>query len=395
MPRSHALERQARTPLSGALSHALARFYLPATHALVSGNDCTLLRDGGEAFPAMLEAIRSAQRTIHLETYMFLADSVGARFSEALGEAAERGVQVKVLYDALGSWTSGRAFFDRMRARGVDVRAFNPLSLRRLRRAIRRDHRKILVVDESVAFIGGINISDHWAPEGQGQNWRDDVLRICGPAVVALERHFTASWRLMAHERLRQLHRLWRLSPPRPCGSTVLSVLASRRSIHRAYVHAIRRARRSVFVVAGYFIPDRRLVSALREAAQRGVEVSLVLSGRSDHPMLMHATRAFYVRLLEAGVRIHEWRRTVLHAKTAVVDGVWGTVGSYNLERMSMLFNHEANVFFADPVLGRRLEESFREDCALCWPVELQAFQRRPLWQKALERVLYFFRKLL
>lgn len=395
MPQQEARQEPQARPPSLALREALARYYLPPRHARVPGNACTLLRDGAEAYPAMLEAIRSARRTLHLETYMFIADSVGEEFAEALSQAAERGVKVRVLYDAVGSWASGRAFFDRMRARGVDVRVFNPLSLRRLRRAMKRDHRKILVSDGEVAFIGGINISAHWAPEGQGHNWRDDVLRIRGPAVVALERRFTASWRLIAHERFRRLRRLWRLAPPEPRGSAVLSVLASRRSIHRAYLHAIKRARRSVLVAAGYFIPDRHLVAALRDAAQRGVEVSLVLSGHSDHPFLLHATRAFYERLLTAGVNIYEWHRSVLHAKTAVVDGVWGTVGSYNLERISQLFNHEANVFFADPVLGRRLEESFRKDCGMCHPVDLARFRQRPLWAKALERVLYLFRKML
>jgi cardiolipin synthase len=388
-------EEEPRSPFSVALRLALAQYYLPPRHAMVPGNECTLLRDGAEAYPAMLEAIRSARRSILLETYMFIEDSVGAEFAEALSQAAERGVQVKVLYDAVGSWGSRKAFFDAMRARGVDVRAFNPLSVWRIRRLLRRDHRKILVTDGEAAFIGGINISDHWAPPGQGHNWRDDVLRIRGPAVMVLERRFTASWRLIARQKLRKLRRRWRLAPPTPKGAAVLSVLASRRSIHRAYMHAIKRARRSILVAAGYFIPDRHMVAALREAAQRGVEVRLVLSGRSDHPFLLHATRAFYERLLEAGVHIFEWNQSVLHAKTAVVDGVWGTVGSYNLERISKLFNHEANVFFSDPVLGKRLEESFRQDCGMCAPVDLATFRTRPLWHRVLERVLYAFRKVL
>jgi cardiolipin synthase len=392
-PRPPPAEAEGR--LAPALREALARYYLPRGHGWLPGNQCALLRDGVEAYPAMLAAIRGARRTIHLETYMFIHDGVGRLFAQALVEAAGRGVTVKVLYDALGSWTSGRAFFHGMREGGVDVRPFNPLSLRRLRRALRRDHRKILVVDGEVAFIGGINISEHWAPEGLGHGWRDDVLRIQGPAVLGLERRFSASWRLMFRERFRRLRRRWRHSPPAPCGNTVVSVLASRRSIHRAYLHAIRRARRSVLVAAGYFIPDRHLVHALREAARRGVEVSLVLSGRSDHPLLRFAARAFYGRLLEAGVNIYEWHKSVLHAKTAVVDGVWGTLGSFNLERTSLRFNHEANVFFSDPVLARQLEASLRDDCQACTQVDLATFQRRPLWHRALERVLYLFRRVL
>ncbi|MDY7231835.1 phospholipase D-like domain-containing protein [Hyalangium sp. s54d21] len=381
----------------------LARYYLPRSHSVLQGNACRLLRDGVEAYPAMLEAIRGARRYVRLETYMFITDSVGELFGQALAEAAERGVHVKVLYDAVGSWTSRRGFFEALRQRGVDIRPFKPFSLNRgLRHLLQRDHRKILVVDGEVAFVGGVNISAHWAPVGQGGGWRDDVLRIEGPAVHELERRFLATWRMAFQQgvdrmrlRLQRRLRLRLRRPGPPRGGVCLSVLSSRRSIHRAYLHAIARARRSVLIAAAYFVPDRRMVAVLREAAQRGVEVHLLLNGRSDHPFLEHATRAFYERLLEAGVRIFEWQRGVLHAKTAVVDGVWGTIGSFNLERLSLAFNHEVNAVFADPRLGRSVEESFRNDCGSCREVNLTEFRRRPLWQKLLERVVYFFRKIL
>jgi cardiolipin synthase len=390
----------------GIPNRLLARYYLPRSHPVLQGNACQLLRDGVEAYPAMLEAIRRARRYVRLETYMFIADAVGELFGQALAEAAERGVHVKVLYDAVGSWTSRRTFFKGLRQRGVDIRAFKPFSLTRgLRYLLRRDHRKILVVDGEVAFVGGVNISAHWAPVGQGKGagWRDDVLRIEGPAVHELERRFLATWRMAFQDKVGRLrHRLhWlrhlrRLRGPLPQkGAVCLSVLSSRRSIHRAYLNAISRARRSVLIAAAYFVPDRRMMAALAEAAQRGVEVSLLLNGRSDHPFLEHCSHAFYEKLLGAGVRIFEWQRGVLHAKTAVVDGVWGTLGSFNLERLSMAFNHEVNAMFADPHLGRELENSFRSDCGNCREVTLEHFRQRPLWMKALERVLYFFRKIL
>jgi cardiolipin synthase len=380
----------------------LARYYLPRSHSILQGNSCQLLRDGVEAYPAMLEAIRSARRYVRLETYMFITDAVGELFGQALAEAAERGVHVKVLYDAMGSWTSRRGFFEALRQRGVDIRPFKPLSLSRgLNYLLRRDHRKILVVDGEVAFVGGVNISAHWAPVGQkGAGWRDDVLRIEGPAVHELERRFLATWRMAFQEGLERMrHGLYPLRRLRrrglPKGPVCLAVLSSRRSIHRAYLNAISRARRSVLIAAAYFVPDRRMVAALREAAQRGVEVNLLLNARSDHPFLEFCTRAFYEKLLSAGVRIFEWQRGVLHAKTAVVDGVWGTIGSFNLERMSLAFNHEVNAAFADPQLGRALEDSFRNDCGSCREVKLEEFRRRPVWQKIAERILYFFRKIL
>jgi cardiolipin synthase len=376
----------------------LARYYLPRSHSVVQGNACRLLRDGIETYPEMLEALRRARRYIRLETYMFLSDAVGELFGQALAEAAERGVHVKVLYDAVGSWTSRRGFFESLRQRGVDIRPFKPFSLARgLRWLLSRDHRKILVVDGEVAFVGGVNIAAHWAPEGQGAGWRDDVLRIEGPAVHALERRFVATWRMAFQDRFDRIrHRVYRLRRPGPSrGAVCLAVLSSRRSIHRAYLHAIARARRSVLIAAAYFVPDRRMVAVLREAAQRGVEVHLLLNRRSDHPFLEFATRAFYERLLSAGVRIFEWQRGVLHAKTAIIDGVWGTIGSFNLERMSLAFNHEVNAVFADPRLGREVEQSFRSDCGSCREVSLAEFRRRPFWCKVLERVAYFFRKVL
>ncbi|HEX8705607.1 MAG TPA: phospholipase D-like domain-containing protein, partial [Myxococcaceae bacterium] len=376
----------------------LARFYLPRSHSVVQGNACRLLRDGIETYPEMLEAIRGAQRYIRLETYMFISDAVGELFGQALAEAAERGVHVKVLYDAVGSWTSRREFFEGLRQRGVDIRSFKPFSLGRgVRHLLSRDHRKILVVDGEVAFVGGVNIAAQWAPEGKGAGWRDDVLRIEGPAVHELERRFVATWRMAFQDRFDRIrHKVYRLRRPGPSrGLVCLSVLSSRRSIHRAYLHAIARARRSVLIAAAYFVPDRRMVAVLREAAQRGVEVHLLLNRRSDHPFLEFATRAFYERLLSAGVRIFEWQRGVLHAKTAVVDGVWGTIGSFNLERMSLAFNHEVNAVFADPQLGRAVEQSFRNDCGSCREVSLAEFRRRPFWRKVLEAVAYFFRKVL
>jgi cardiolipin synthase len=371
-----------------------ARQYLPQGHRTSSGNRCDLLRDGVEAFPEMLRAIEGARSYIRLETYMFLDDAVGQLFARALIEAVNRGVEVTVLYDALGSWGVSAAFFDLLEASGVAVRKFRPFSFTGFRRLISRDHRKILIVDGEVAFVGGINIAAHWAPKGVGAGWRDDVLRIAGPAVRHLERRFGATWRHQ-HFRLRKARRAFLQNDPKVRGDIKLTVLSSRRSIHRAYLRAIHSARERVLIAAAYFVPDRKIIQALKDAAARGVEVSLVLNRLSDHPILQFATRHYYRKLLEAGIRIYEWHQGVLHAKTAVVDGVWGTIGSFNLERMSLHFNHETNVFFADPRLGGAIERSFEMDCACCHPVELASWEKRPWWQKLIERACFVFRKLL
>jgi cardiolipin synthase len=375
------------------------RRYIPEEHVLIPGNCCTLLRDGVEAFPAMLDAIRSARRTVRLCTYMFFDDAVGEVFGRALAEAAGRGVDVKVLYDALGSWRIPRRFYRRLAAQGVDIRPFKPLSLRWLSGGlIRRDHRKLLTADGEVGFVGGLNVAAQWAPKGEGEGWRDDVLKIEGPAVRLLERSFRASWRMLYHPRYRRLQELRerRRARRQACsGQTALAVLSNRRSIHRAYLHAIGRARRSVLIVAAYFVPDRRMVRALVAAARRKVQVELILNGRSDHPVLHYCTRAYYDRLLEAGIRIYEWCAATLHSKTAVVDEVWGTVGSFNLERTSLRLNHEVNVVFGDPELAQALVRSFRADAAACREVDPRTWANRPWWQRVLERILYAFRKLI
>ncbi|HYV46750.1 MAG TPA: phospholipase D-like domain-containing protein [Myxococcaceae bacterium] len=379
----------------------VAGHYLPFGQALLHGNRCALLHDGVEAFPAMLEAIRGARRTVRLCTYMFYDDAVGRLFGRALAGAARRGVKVQVLYDALGNWRIPKRFYQRLRESGVDVRPFKPLSLRWLWSFIRRDHRKLLAVDGEVAFVGGLNVAAHWAPAGHGAGWRDDVLRIEGPAARALERTFKASWRFHFGRRGRRLHLLRALRHRRSGrralfrGEVALAVLSNRRSIHRAYLHAISRAKRSVRIAAAYFVPDRRLVRALQDAAARGVEVELLLNGKSDHPVVQACARAFYEKLLGAGVRIYEWCNATLHSKTAVVDGVWGTVGSFNLERTSLWLNREVNVVFTDPGLGRALELRFLQDAGRCRRVEPALWSRRPLWQKVLERVLYRFRRLI
>ncbi|MHB8875139.1 MAG: phospholipase D-like domain-containing protein [Myxococcaceae bacterium] len=390
-------ESAGRVQPAGTAGQALEIAYLHPAHLVVAGNRCQLLHDGVEAFPSMLDAIRAARGRVRLETYIFSDDAVGQLFARELAAAAARGVDVEVLYDWFGSWHTRRSFFRAMREQGVDVRPFKPFSFGAgLGRLIRRDHRKLLIVDGEVAFVGGVNIASEWAPRGLGDGWRDDVMRIDGPAAVQLERHFCATWRMQWKVRLRRRRRR-RSAFARPIrrGGVGLGVLSSRRAIHSAYLRAIFAAQRSVMIAAAYFVPDRRIVRALELAASRGVEVVLLMAGASDHPWILYASRAMYEPLLRLGVRIFEWPNGVLHAKTAVVDGTWGTVGSFNLERASLWLNHELNVVFADPDAGRRLEQTIRADCALCRPIDRLSWKRRPWWRKLLERLAFGFRRVL
>lgn len=379
---------------------AIARRYFGAKEnlRLIPGNRVTLLRDGVDAFPEMLAAIRSAKQRVRLETYIFMDDAVGQLFARALVDAAQRGVRVTVLYDALGSWKARGAFFREMRKQGVDVHAFRPFSWSKgLRRLVQRDHRKLLVVDGEIAFVGGINIAAEWAPKHhpEGDGWRDDALRVEGPAAAQLERRFCASWRVAVQERLRAWRHRTVVSEDTVRGDLSVGILSSRRSIHRAYVNAVNAATRTVMIAAGYFIPDRKMLHALMDAANRGVHVALILAGKSDHQFVTWATRGFYGRMLEAGVQVYEWCDAVLHAKTAVVDGTWATIGSFNLERMSLFYNHEVNVVFADPRYAKPIEESFLHDSHLCRKITLEEYRKRPIWRRGLERLAYLFRKIL
>ena len=317
---------------------ALARAYVLEPRAFVPHNEVRFLRDGERAYPAMLAAIASARRTVHLETFIFADDGTGRRFAEALMEAADRGVEVTVLYDAMGSWTTHGGFFRAMRRRGIKARAFNPVwPWPGLVRLFRRDHRKLLAVDGEVAFVGGINISDEWAPAEQGGGaWRDDVMRIEGPAVAALDGVFRATWRAVVQNvaaRLQLRDKPPPVFPSGPRGEHAVAIFAARRAIHKAYVQAIEAAVSTVCIASSYFVPDRAMLAALRRARDRGVEVQLILPGVSDHYSVLMAGRAMYGRLLRWGVRIFEWQSHVFHAKTAVVDAIWGTMGSFNLDR--------------------------------------------------------------
>ncbi len=385
-------------------SESEAEDFLLGPGRAVPGNRFKLLHDGVEAFPEMLDAIRGARRKIRLEVYMFIDDAVGELFGRALAEAAKRGVQVHVLYDWIGSLGTRAAFFKRLRAQGVDVRAFKPFNISRgFGALVRRDHRKILVVDGEVAFVGGINLAAQWAPRGHasGGGWRDDVMRVEGPAAQTIERVFCASWRMEAQKRLYRLRRVRRGRDRKGAvrrmhrGDVHAVVLSSRRSIHRAYLKAIEHARESVMIANAYFLPDRKLLSALKRAARRGVRVELVLAGKSDHPIVTWAARALYDQMLRAGIRIFEWYDGVLHSKTAVVDGTWGTVGSFNLEPMSLRFNYEANLVFTDRRWGGALQRSFLEDCRRCRRIDPETWAARPWWHRMVERAAYLFRRIL
>jgi cardiolipin synthase len=404
-----------------------------------------LLRNGAEAFPAWLSAIADAREEILLEMYWFDSDKTGRTFADALIERARAGVDVSVIYDAVGSLGADPGMFDAMIAAGVKVQEFHPIAPWHARfrfgAITLRDHRKILVVDETVAFTGGINLCDQAAPKEQGGGgWRDDAVRVTGRSATELRALFFDTWlrlggpmptRGPAERRARrQLNavaryeagasvrappsmwreRISRTSRPTPeivpvgdernlARRPAVQVLghntwSAQRTIRNMYVRQIRAARRVILVANSYFVPDNTVRRALERAARRGVEVHVIVPARSDVPSVAWAARALFASLMRAGVHVHLWLEGMMHAKSAVIDG-WATVGSYNLDYRSLRYNLEVNVASEDPPFVQSVEISIRTDLRSCREIDPRAWAERPWLEKALEWLAYLVRKIL
>ena len=366
---------------------------------IVCGNRATLLVDGDVTFASMLQAIAGATDHINFETYIFHDDEVGRLFASALIKKRAEGVRVNLIYDAFGCRGTSRSFFERLREAGVRTVEFNPMGLDLFGPSglFHRTHRKLLVIDGKVAFTGGINIGkayikvrrpgDHSGdPE---QFWRDTDIMIEGPAVAEFQKLFLATWA----QQNGQAEPGAVYFPPiaREGGDLVQAVGAdygvSNRTNYLMYISAIAHAEKSVHITQSYFAPDVRLMQAITEAARRGVDVRIILPESSDHGIVRQAGRSRYRELLESGVRVYECRGAILHAKTAVVDGVWSTVGSTNLERWSLGASDEINAVVIGPDFGRDMEVCFKNDLSRSIEIVPDEWRQRPL----LERAKQFF----
>lgn len=371
------------------------------------GNQVSMLLGGQEAFPAMLAAIDGARESVCLETYILEADAVGERFAESLCACAARGVAVRMIYDAFGSLGLSSAYVQRLRRAGVQVLEYHPLLAWDGRFSLnRRDHRKILVVDDEVGFTGGINISHHYVPESEGgKGWHDVHCQVRGPVVLDLARLFRRVWireggrpypaapRPMS-SRARAETMIAGSAAQGPCLARVLHNREYRRrwAIRRAYLHAINRAQRTISLMNAYFLPDRGICWALRRAVARGVCTRIIVPGVSDVPAVAYAADHLYGSLLAHGIEILCWPARMMHAKTAVIDGMWATIGSYNLDSVSLLYNLEVAIEVLDPALGAAMDAQFERDAARCDPLSVEGWERRSLPAKALSWLLYHFR---
>ena len=337
---------------------------------LHGGHHITLLQNGTEFFPALLQAIDAAQHEVHLETYIFEPDATGQSFSMALGAAARRGVHVRIVVDGFGS----RCFVTRIQPElidaGVEVQIFRKeLGLFALqRRRLRRMHRKLTVVDGLIAFVGGINIIDDSNTPDEVPPRFDYAIRIEGPLVGQVRAAQEELWRLLnwasfrrrppAHVSPRKPGDAQRLAGTVRAAFVVRDNLRHRKDIENAYLQGIAQARSDIIIANAYFLPGRRFRTALLDACERGVVVTLLLQGRIEYWLLHHACQAAYPQLLSAGVHIVEYRKSYLHAKVAVIDEDWATVGSSNIDPFSLMLAREANVIVRDKAFTAELRDS-------------------------------------
>ncbi len=361
---------------------------------LILGNKVTLLQDGAATYAAMFAAIRKAKNHVNLETYIIDDDEIGRQFANALLEQQARGVQVNLIYDSVGGFNTPKAFFERLTQSGIEVLEFNPVNPLKAKTAWlinNRDHRKLLIVDGRTAFIGGINISSVYSSGSvvrrPGKSvestvaWRDTHIQIDGPVVGELQKLFLQTWEKQRGKPLAPKEYFPALKAQ---GNDIVRAIGSTPDdpyslIYLTLISAIGNAEKQVYLTNAYFVPDPQLLKSLTAAAARGVDVRLILPSHSDSAIVFHAGRAHYTSLLQGGVKIYERVGELLHSKTAVIDGVWSTVGSTNLDWRSFLDNDEVNAVILGREFAQKMQAMFAADLAASQAIELEHWQRRPL----------------
>ncbi len=379
---------------------------------LILGNKVTLLQDGAATYAAMFSAIAKARDHINLESYIIEDDTIGQQFGDLLLAQQERGVQVNIIYDSVGGINTPRTFFQRLQLGGISVLEFNPVNPLNAKTPWllnNRDHRKILIVDGRTAFIGGINISNvysagsiiHRVDKGIGQAstdavaWRDTDLQLDGPVVAELQKLFISTWDRQKGPPLARREYFPELKAQGP--EMVRAIGSSYDDpyslMYLTLLSAIGNAEKKIYLTNAYFVPDPQLLKSLTDAAARGVDVRLILPGKSDSQLVFHAGRSHYTELLEGGVKLHERKGALLHSKTAVIDGVWSTVGSTNLDWRSFLDNDEVNAVILGREFGEKMQDVFARDLAASQSIDLGNWQRRPFEFRFKEWLAWLFRR--
>ncbi|MES2500228.1 MAG: phospholipase D-like domain-containing protein [Pseudomonadota bacterium] len=403
---------------------------------LIVGNKVDLLIDGPATYKAMMAAIENAKDHINMETFIIEDDEIGQKFSEVLIRKQQSGVQVNLIYDSVGSINTPKEFFKKLTDAGVNVLEYNPINPLNTRKGWdvnQRDHRKLLIVDGEVAFVGGINISSVYSsgslgssssgmrknspkkakvnaedknsvqtnignpnlgpvlannpppepvvPELEGTPWRDTHMQMTGPVVAEFQKLFFDTWTAQKGHELAQKNYYPTLINK---GNEIVRAIGSSpddpyNQIYSTLISAINSAETHVFLTNAYFVPDPQLLASLKEAVARGVDVRLLLPDKTDSNLVFHASRSFYDELLSANVKIYEQQGALLHAKTALIDGVWSTIGSTNLDWRSFVHNQEINAVMLGNDFGSKMQQMFEKDLTESKQVTLQAWRDRPV----------------
>jgi len=373
---------------------------------LTKGNKVTLLVDGAATYAAMFKAVENARDHINIETYTIedIEDETGRKFADLLLQKQAEGLQVNLIYDSLGSFTTPAAFFQRLRDGGIHVVEFNPqnpLKARGKWRLAKSDHRKILIVDGKVAITGGVNISQVYAsgPSGAGDGkeaqmpWRDTDVQIEGPAAAEFQKLFLDTWQKQKGATLSDRNYLPDLKEE---GNALVGVLGStpgeaNRITFIMYVAAITFAENSLHMTNAYFSPDPQIMKALTDAAKRGVDVKIILPGTTDRSLALYAGQYHYSDLLKSGVKLYIRRNVLLHSKTLVIDGVWSTVGSTNMEWWSFSSNDEVNAAILSRDFATEMEKMFARDLAESDPIRWEDWKKRPFLSRIREQLAHLF----
>lgn len=356
------------------------------------GNRFELLLDGPVFFPRMLAAVEGARQQVEIELYLIEDGRCSEHLVDALCRAAERGIVVRALFDAYGAAGLGAALRERMQAAGVQMRWYNPVRLRRGIRNFHRDHRKLLLVDQCLAYVGGTGATDEfWLPDEARSPWHEVMVEIEGPLVGDWQQLFEQLWR--ARFSWRPRHQPLPLSLPEcppagvGLGRVAYADAAQHRDILLSLLRALKGAKQRVWLATPYFLPTWKIRRALRRAAARGVDVRLLLAGRNtDHPPVRFAGQRYYPKLLRAGVRIFEYQPSFLHLKMVLVDD-WVSVGSCNFDHWNLRFNLDANVEALDPEFTQAVAASFTEDFGSSREITLEDWRQRPWWRRAQQRL--------
>lgn len=361
-----------------------------------AGNTVTLLWKDKDSFGVIFEAVRQAREIICLQFYIFRNDETGTELAGILKTKAAEGVRVYILHDHFGSIGTPSRFWKDLQQAGIQIRASHPFRWSSPFHYAHRDHRKLIVIDGRLAFTGGLNIANEYRGYyriRRREGWRDTGIFLEGPIVARLLETFKKSWEI------------WKGAPidctcgapPVPGGLPAIPIFAStargRRKMRKLLYYSIAAARRSVYLTTAYFTPSRRMLQVLEESVGRGVDVRLLLPGKSDITAAHFAGRAFFTRLLKAGVKIYTYGGEILHAKTAVFDGLWSVIGSANLDFQSLRRNDEGNVGILDEGFGRQMIDIFMEDLKNSRQIDLETWRSRPLCDKFKEHFFALFRR--